>query len=115
MTARLDPSTEAVIAEVLGDAEELVPFAAAVTLHLATSVPDRWTPREAAICVLEALGWGDDQENDEPFPLHRHPEILASFFQNADLLEPDRDTTAPIAKAVLNAMQRLGLDSHDGR
>lgn len=92
----------------LSDSPGLIDFALAVVRHL--SGPSIGMPAERAIAdVLAALDASDrDSHGPEVHPLSENPELLASFFQNADMLDPKDPSSASIANAVLEAIERAG-------
>ena len=111
----VEPEVESVLAEMLQEAEDLLPFARAVIVHLSRGSGAGMAQMQAATHVLEALAWGvlDGDAGETPFSLDSNPELLASFFQNADLLDPRSPRTAAIAKGVMNALQRIGTGSDE--
>src|SRR5687768_703183 len=96
--------------DVLGtsaDAALLRPFALAVTEHLTrppglTGHPDELAARVVSI-LLTAIDSGEELPVDE---LLAHPEVLASFFQNADLLDRHSDEANRVVRLVTEALER---------
>lgn len=89
-------------------AESLIPFASAVTNQLAAQPG---APSGEAILgeVADLLQQAVDP--DEELPVDRlaaNTALLASFFQNADLLDGGAPETAVIARLVMATLEQLG-------
>jgi hypothetical protein len=105
LDAMLDDLLETLLAESPG----LVDFATAVIRHLTTASAGGVGRSEIVRDVVELLR--TVQEEGEPLPIRRlsdRPEVLASFFQNADLLEPSSREAAGIARLVAGALESVG-------
>ena len=94
-----------VVAEVLSDEPNLIPFVTAVINHLLALGAASNSAENVVERVFAAVGWGDSDVESVRFD--QDPELLASFFQNADLLDPNSESTPRISKDVLAALQRL--------
>jgi hypothetical protein len=93
--------------QLLGETPVVLDFAGAVVRHLTGATGpaerDRWLAE-----VVEVLRWAHEGELDEAASrLAARPDLLSSFFQNADLLPPAAAETAAIAGAVMRAMERV--------
>ena len=88
----------------LGSSSALVPYAVAVVRHLATPSTGRTAEVvDRVVGVLaEALEGSADAAAES---LLQDPELLASFFQNADLLDPRDRTTIPVTRLVMRAVE----------
>jgi hypothetical protein len=90
----------------LTDSSPLLPFAEAVLRHLRGSgaAPVGYDDLvSSALEILRAI-----HEDDQQLPakrLARLPALMASFFQNADLLPPSAPETTRLAALVANAME----------
>ena len=106
--AERDEPTKRVITGLLGRESVLLPFAEAVVRHLTRFQEDG---REA-IAVTEKVGrilsTARDPERSLPVEVLRDsPELLASFFQNADLLPARAPEAARVAHLVMITVESL--------
>ena len=104
----LDASSQEILRTLLEGAESLVPFANAVVLQLDAD-PARAAARELTMGRLaEILRAARDPGEALPVDiLAADPPLLASFFQNTDLLDPGADETAAVARMVMAALERI--------
>lgn len=108
MNPRIDPEVDAVLRECLAEDQGLLPFARAVVVHLSNPPARPRSQAEVAARVIEALDADGDPETGPPAPgWTNDPELLASFFQNADLLDPRHAGTGRIAHRVMEALERI--------
>jgi hypothetical protein len=103
----LDAETVALLATLLDGADSLVPFAEAVVHHLSANAPV-----EARDRIISEVGrvLRSVRDADEDLPVDAlvgNHELLASFFQNTDLLDPDARETGIVARLVMNALERI--------
>jgi hypothetical protein len=102
-----DEGRQRVITEVLGEDSALLPFAEAVVHHL-TRFRDRAEASVIAAKVAKVLADTRDPEKAMPVDALRDwPELLASFFQNADLLPTGAPEGARVARLVMSAVESL--------
>jgi hypothetical protein len=108
MTQKLDAGTTTLLRTLLDDAEPLLPFAEAVVLHL-TSPPARSDSPEGIVGSVVALlrAASDPDDTAAVNLLCEDPRLLASFFQNADLLDPGSPEAAGVARLVMTALERV--------
>lgn len=99
---------EGILWKYLEGADELLPFARAVIQHLsrapgarlsAEQIADRVGASLHAIVAAQGLSTSSNLGND--------PELVASFFQNADLLTPGRPLTKSVGSAVMRAVEEM--------
>jgi hypothetical protein len=104
------PDLSALLRAMLGDDNAVLPFAEAVVSHLTTLPAAQAPPEEVLARVVAILEAVVDESNDETpaATLAAHPELLASFFQNADLLDPSIPESDRVAHLVLESLERLG-------
>lgn len=102
---RLEPAVERYLHDGLGAAHPNLVFARAVTVHLGGSGTSVWSQQAVAERVVELLQPRYNTQDAEE--LARDPELVASLFQNADLLAPDDDRSHAIAALVMQAIERL--------
>lgn len=101
----LDPEVGRFIRSALGESHLNRPFAEAVVTHLGAGPTAVWSQAMAAERVVGLL-----QEQYNTFDaedLVRSPELVASLFQNADMLDPADDVSHAIAALVMEAIERL--------
>ncbi len=99
--------TPDLLATLFAGAESLIPFATAVSEHLGLNADG---PEREAILgeVAEILQQALDPGEDPPVErLAANPVLLASFFQNTDLLHPSAPETGLVARLVMAAVERL--------
>lgn len=104
----LDARTQDILRTLLEGAEPLLPFATAVVLQLDAD-PTRVAARELTMGRLAEI-LRAAREPGEALPvdlLAADPPLLASFFQNTDLLDPGTDETAAVARMVMAALERI--------
>ena len=102
----LEPPVAAYLRERLGSEYPNYPFIAAVILHLGSGRNPSWPQLELAHRVADIVcpeKWG----RPSSAILAEHPEILASFFQNADLLDPKAPDSTAVSKIVMRAIESL--------
>jgi hypothetical protein len=103
--SRLDPAVDRLLLDRLGPAHPNLEFARAVAAHLGAAPTAVWSQRGAAERVVELL---QPQYNTiDAEELARAPELVASLFQNADLLVPSDKGSHAIAALVMQAIERL--------
>lgn len=97
-----------------GASPELRVFAEAVVTHLAgrPAGPDTSALAQFVNSVLAGIVDGDPSAIDH---LTSDAPLLASFFQNADLLPDSGPAAARIASAVMEAMDRIQQCADEGR
>jgi hypothetical protein len=96
----------ALLRAALGTHSPLLPFAEAVVRHLSTTSHAGESPVRIAELLLGIVDpvTSSDRAIDD---LARSPAMLASFFQNADLLAPGSPEATRVAGLVLGAMDLL--------
>lgn len=82
-----------------------IEFASAVSIHLGAADTAGWSQQAAAQQVVELLRSGYNTIDAEE--LARSPELVASLFQNADLLAPNDAGSHAVAALVMEAIERL--------
>ena len=95
----------------LGAGSPMLPFAVAVATQLSGARTGSTSVADAVALVglvLEPLVDGGERPGSEI--LLRNPELLASFFQNADLLDPADAATPRLAALVMEALELVGTD-----
>lgn len=98
----------ALLREGLGKRAGLLGLAAAVLDHLAgPSGADPDAHRQAARILALLVADGGDGEVRIASRLQEAPDLLASFFQNADLLDTATPEGALLARALMLALARL--------
>lgn len=106
MALETEPHAWEVFRDSLGESSVLMPFARGVALHLAVSGA---LDREPGLLQMTAELLRSD--GGEIIPLAERlaaaPVLLASFFQNLDLLPPRSPETKRVAVLVAEAMQIL--------
>lgn len=108
MTDRLPEPVDRLLRSRLGDAQELLPFARAVVLHLARAPGQTAEPGQVASTVLAALEPVIPASASDGYDPGHDVALLSSFFQNADLLDPHSPRTRTIARGVMAAIERMG-------
>jgi hypothetical protein len=106
MTDDHDARTSELLRIALTGSSPLLPFAEAVARHLRASGAASIDGDDLVNSAVELLRLV--QEDDQPLPARRlaeSPVLMASFFQNADLLPPAAPETARIGALVLKAME----------
>jgi hypothetical protein len=103
--SRLEPDVACYLEDRLGRAHPNSEFARAVTLHLGSVGLEGWSQQAVARQVVELLEPGYNTLDAEA--LARMPELVASLFQNADLLTPDDPRSHVVAALVMEAIERL--------
>jgi len=100
--------------ELLGEVPSVLPFARAVLRHLCGQpVHDDAARVEMACEIASFFQAGEGSAGSEGVArLARKPELLASFFQNADLLDPGSAEADFLGRLVMGA---LGTFEDDGR
>ena len=93
----------------LGVDSALLPFASAVLEQVTRYDPSE----EGRIRMVQKLAstlrlLADEDENLPPADLREDLAIVASFFQNADLLPPEGLQTQRVARYVMEAVESLG-------
>lgn len=102
---RLADSTSARLREGLGEGSAALPFAEAVTLHLAHAPGRPASPEHEASAAARVLELLRASPGDAP-RLADDPELLASVFQNADLLHAHGAAAADrVALLVMRALE----------
>ena len=104
--ASLEPPVAEYLSERLGEQYPNYPFLVAVILHLASGPNPSWRQLELAHRVVDILfpeTWGRPASS----LLVEHPEVLASFFQNADLLDQKSADSVAISRIVMRAIESL--------
>lgn len=89
----------------LGERHPNRPFAEAVAIHLGAGPSAVWSQAAAAERVVALLHQQYNTRDAED--LARSPELVASLFQNADMLEPADDGSHAITALVMEAIERL--------
>lgn len=102
---RLEPGVDRFLRKELGDLHPNRPFAEAVAVHLGAAPAAVWTQASAAERVVAMLKAQYNTLDAEV--LARSPELVASLFQNADMLEPADGGSHAIATLVMEAIERL--------
>ena len=103
--SRLDPEVARYLRERLGEGHPNSEFAEAVTVHLGAAMSTGWSQRAAAEQVVALLQPGYNTTDAEE--LARKPELVASLFQNADLLAYEDVNSQILAALVMEAIERL--------
>jgi hypothetical protein len=112
MTSGSDDRMRELFTTVLGGGSVLLPFAEAVVRHLNRFREDRVAANvivEKVAYILAAAG-----DFGQPLPVElllERPELLASFFQNADLLPAGAPEAARVARLVITAMESLDAEA----
>lgn len=88
----------------LGAGADLGDFAMAVVQHL--SGPAGGRSREVVEAQLERIVQALETGSARPVWLLEDPELLASLFQNADLLDPSRPRHAALLGYVMSALEQ---------
>lgn len=101
----LEREVEQFISAALGEAHPNRSFAEAVVIHLGAGPTAVWSQREAAERVVGLLRAQYNTLDAED--LARSPELVASLFQNADMLVTADDGSHAIAALVMEAIERL--------
>ena len=104
----LERAVERILCTHLEDAVELLPFAMGVVRHLSRAPGTGSSAEQVAHRVGSTLrtiagGHGPRAWSN----LSNDPELVASFFQNADLLEPGRPLTKAVGSAVMSAVGEM--------
>jgi len=88
--------------------EDSIPFARAVFRHLDRVLALDDAGRSALVEEI-VFQVADAEAGDEALAarLAAHPHLLASFFQNADLLPPGTSAANRIGRVVMASLQRL--------
>ncbi len=95
------------LATLLAGAESLIPFAAAVVDQVGAHA-DTYERDTILGDVAGLLQVAVDPEEEVPIErLAANPTLLASFFQNVDLLDPAASETDVVARLVMGAVERL--------
>ncbi|MEX2569729.1 MAG: hypothetical protein WD737_00385 [Gemmatimonadota bacterium] len=107
MTRELDTESTVLLRTLLGETSPLLPFAEAVVLHLCMPPARIGAPADVIAVVAEMLNEealaGSDAEVRRR--IRAHPQVLASFFQNADLLEHHTAEAALVGRMVMAALE----------
>jgi hypothetical protein len=91
----------------LGEDSRMLEFATAVAIHLRDAPGNRQATDEVVSRLVRVLApFRDEDEPPPPDVLLADPELLASFFQNADLLDPSAPETSAVARLVTSALER---------
>jgi hypothetical protein len=107
---RLRREQTVLLRAIVGEAKGVERFAEAVVAHL-TNPPAASSAPEDVIARLSAVLAGAMAEEEFERAvglLSDDPELLASVFQNADLLEPGAGETRRIAALVAETLERVG-------
>lgn len=103
-----EPGVSDLLRVLLGTESRVLPFAVAVATQLSAGDTAETSTASAVAMVAGVLEpMLDGGEPPEVGLLLAQPVLLASFFQNADLLDPEDPVTAEIASLVMAAMERL--------
>lgn len=111
MSSAPDARVDRLLRANLGPATRNRAFAEAVIRHLSTGPAAVLPEVEVAERVLEALQAAAAGAGEPPRRLDHLPEILASFFQNADLLDPGDPTSRAISRWVMTMLETLNPDT----
>jgi hypothetical protein len=105
LSRQLDPAVELFLLDRLGPTHPNRRFAEAVTTHLGVGPTAVWSQAEAAKRVVELLETRYNTEDAEI--LARSPELVASLFQNADMLVASDEGSRALAILVMKAIEHL--------
>lgn len=108
VNGELGSAIEGILWKHLEGAVELLPFARAVVRHLSRIPGAMSTAEQVAERVgssLQAIAAGHVTLASSN--LRHDPELVASFFQNADLLGPERPLTKAVGSAVMRALEEM--------
>ena len=101
----MDPEVDGFLRERLGAGHPNLEFAKAVVVHMGAAATAVWSQQAAAERVVALL---QPQYNTfDADELARSPELVASLFQNADMLAPTDDRSHAVAALVMEAIERL--------
>jgi hypothetical protein len=104
--AETDLDAWAAVREELGESSPVLPFATGVILHLSRSggLEGNEDIASRIIDVFRAIDGGDETAAEH---LAESPVLVASFFQNLDLMPPTGRETYRVARLVAEAMEIL--------
>jgi hypothetical protein len=103
----LDERNHELLRVMLSEQPALLPFANAVVLHLTRSADAAFGPSVVAQVATVLTAAGGEGDALAVRTLSASPELLASFFQNADLLPTGTPEAAKIAGFVVSAIESI--------